>query len=294
MQGFSSINKPLAAKHEIMPNKDHQVQASIDRLCQEYQALPMVEAIVLGGSRTSAFSDDFSDVDIYIYSSAEVPVADRAGIALQHSIDAEIDNRNWEPGDEWIEAGSGLHFDIMFRDCRWIEQQLDRLFIRHQPGIGYSTCVWYNVLNSGIWYDPEQWFAGLQQQCRQPYPEPLRRAIIDQNYPLLSKNLSSYRHQLELAVGRRDIISLQHRTTAFLASYFDIIFALNRMPHPGEKRLLEFCAQCELLPGSMQQQLEHLIRTSVTDPFALADAMALLLESLDQLLSRQGFSFDSG
>ncbi len=273
-----------------MLDDHHQVQASIDRLCREYQALPMVIAIALGGSRTSADNDVLSDIDFYLYTSTGVPISDRRRIAQNHARFAEIDNRNWEPGDEWIETDSGLHFDIMFRDRQWIEQQLDLLLIHHQPRIGYTTCLWFNVLNADILYDPEDWFADLQQRCRQAYPERLRQTIIDKNYPLLRSNLSSYLHQLELSVSRKDLISLQHRTTAFLASYFDIIFALNRMPHPGEKRLLEYSRQCELLPENMHEHIDGVLKASIVDPAKFLLEIRRLLSALDQLLQEQGFA----
>jgi hypothetical protein len=49
------------------------------------------------------------------------------------------------------------------------------------------------------------------------------------------------------------LINLNHRTTAWIASYADILFAVNRRYHPGEKRLLTYMAD---LPSRPEDALE--------------------------------------
>lgn len=51
----------------------------------------------------------------------------------------------------------------------------------------------------------------------------------------MNGKLPSYDRQIKKAQERGDIVSVNHRITAFLESYFDVIFALNRQTHPGEK-----------------------------------------------------------
>jgi predicted metal-dependent phosphoesterase TrpH len=63
---------------------------------------------------------------------------------------------------------------------------------------------------------------------------------------------SSYAHQIAAAEVRRDTVSLNHRVAALLASYFDVLFALNRVLHPGEKRLVEYAERtCAERPDHM-------------------------------------------
>jgi hypothetical protein len=258
-------------------------------IAARYSALPQVEAVALAGSQTTGMADQGSDLDIYVYVREEIPVSVRAGIAALHAGRVEVDNRFWEPGDEWVEADSLVPVDVMFRDTRWIEEQLDRVLRRHEASVGYSTCFWYNVLSSHILYDRQGWFGTLQQSARQPYPEPLRQAIVAKNHPILGRTISSYIHQLERAVAHADLVSLNHRTAALLASYFDILLAVNRLPHPGEKRLVEFAAQrCAKLPEGMSQQVGELIRAVAQGDRRVIEQAKALVAGLDRLLRSEG------
>ncbi len=207
------------------------------RLAERFGGLPQVVAVALAGSRGAGAADPRSDFDLYVYAHGEIPVSFRRQLAGGAG---EIDNRFWEPGDEWTDSATGARMDVMYRSPAWMEDRLERVLVRHEASIGYSTCFWFNVLHSEALFDLRQWYRELQQRARAPYPEELRRAIVDKNYPILRTNRSSYRAQIGLALERDDRVSVQHRVTALLASFFDIWFALERKPHPGEKRLLGF------------------------------------------------------
>jgi hypothetical protein len=254
-----------------------------------YGALPQVEAVASAGSRTSGMGDHGSDLDLYIYICGEIPVAKRAEIANARAVWAEMDNHFGEPGDEWVEAGSGLGVDIVFRRTDWIQDQLERVLRRHEASVGYTTSLWYNVLTSHALHDPGGWLAALQRFADQPYPEPLRNAIVAKNHPVLRRNLSSYTHEIERAAARGDRVSVNHRAAAFLASYFDILFALNRLPHPGEKRLLALARErCTLKPEGMEAGIGALLDQVGADGKQAAELCRFLVDSLDRLLREEG------
>lgn len=258
--------------------------ALAERVAERFASLPQVEAVVLAGSRTSEFPDEDSDVDLYVYVTEDIPLNVRAEIAAG-SPRAEIGNATWEPGDEWVDGETGTRVDVMYRNAGWIEEQLDRVLVRHEASVGYSTCFWYNVLHSQLLFDRSGWFGGLQRRAEKPYPAELRRAIVAKNYPLLRHNQSSYLRQIELAVKRNDLVSVNHRVAALLASYFDVLFAVNELPHPGEKRLLQHASRCAKRPRGMEQQVQAVpVAVGNADIVARVNA---LVDGLETLLPEQ-------
>jgi predicted nucleotidyltransferase len=257
------------------------------RIAAAYAALPEVEAVALGGSRASGAAGPDSDVDLYVYAGSPVPLAARAAIASGPR--AEVGNVFFEPGDEWIDAATGVHVDAMFRDLRWAEDEIDRVLVRHEARLGYSTAVWHNVRSCLPLFDRRGWLAALRARAAAPYPEPLRRAIVARNHPLLASNLSSYLHQIERACARGDAVAASHRAAAFLASLFDVLFAVNRVPHPGEKRLLALAAAlCPLRPPALDGDVRALLRAAgAADPATAAHAERLA-DSLDRILRAEG------
>jgi hypothetical protein len=193
-----------------------------------------------------------------VYVTEDIPLNARQEIAASPR-QAEIGNATWEPGDEWVDNGNGTRVDVMYRHVRWIEEQIDRVLVRHEASPGYSTCFWYNVLHSKALFDHTGWFGALQWSAQVGYPAELKRNIIEKNLRLLRKTQSSYLHQIELALKRSDPVSVNHRVAALLASYFDVVFAVNDLPHPGEKRLLLHAAQCPRRPPEMERQVRAVV-----------------------------------
>src|SRR5581483_2814127 len=97
---------------------------AICRLAQAFGTFSQVLAVAFGGSRAGGLDDPYSDFDLYVYTTREVPIDERRKLLGEH---AEIGNQFWEPGDESIDQPTGARIDIMYRTPEWIEGQLDRI-----------------------------------------------------------------------------------------------------------------------------------------------------------------------
>jgi len=260
--------------------------ALIDEIVAHFAMDPTVLGIALGGSQSGAVADQRSDLDLYVFGDAPPSLAMRRTLAAEHDPTPEIGNTAFGPGDEWV-ARSGIGVDLIYWSPGWIEDELARLLDRHQASVGYTTALWFTIREMRPLFDRTGWLARLQAQAARPYPEPLREAIIRLNHPLLRSARGSFLHQIELAIARDDPISVQHRTTALLTSYTDVLFALNRQPHPGEKRILHQLAnRCPLLPERYDTDVRAVIAASGA-PGAqnVLNQITTLLDGLDALLT---------
>jgi predicted nucleotidyltransferase len=259
------------------------------RVADRFSQLPEVEAIAIAGSQATGVAGHASDIDLYIYSRVDIPADARYAIGKEFADKVEIVDF-WGPGTEWDDPQTGIHMDVIFFNAPWIQDQIDRILKRHEAWLGYTTCFWHTVRVSQALFDRNGWFAALQKEAAVDYPEPLRKNIVKQNYPVLRQLvMSSYSRQLEKAAARSDIVSLNHRAAGLLASYFDILFAVNRLPHPGEKRLLDFAEKnCAKLPANMRQDVTRLIQTTADPAIPVKQAVNSLLDALDVLLREEG------
>lgn len=254
----------------------------IEKIIDEFKLLNEVDAIALGGSRTNLIHDSKSDYDVYIYISRDIDDLTRRNILSKYCKVMEISNHFWEKEDNCV-MNDGIDLDIIYRKIDDFDKDIERVAIKNIPSNGYTTCLWYNLIHSKILYDRNGKLNSLVKKYNIPYSEELKNNIISNNMSLLSNALPSYDKQIQKAFIRQDIVSINHRVTEFLASYFDIIFALNKKMHPGEKRLVSQALQnCEILPRNFEKNIEGLLKNLYSDK--LMEYVNLLIEELKNIL----------
>lgn len=241
---------------------------NVDTLFEDLSRLPQVEAIALGGSRATGRNDEKSDYDVYVYLTAPLNEAYRRVILNKYCSYLEIGNTFWELEDD-VTLSDGIDMDIIYRNLEDFARGISSVVDEGNAWNGYTTCMWHNLITSRILYDKNGRLAKLKNQYQIPYPRQLKENIISNNLKLLSGMLPSFDAQIRKAENRGDLVSVNHRVTEFLASYFDILFALNEMTHPGEKRMQQICsAECRILPENFDKNLKLLFAGMFREPIA--------------------------
>ncbi|EWT00297.1 hypothetical protein N865_16570 [Intrasporangium oryzae NRRL B-24470] len=109
------------------------------------------------------------------------------------------------------------------------------------------------------------------------YPEATRDLLLGSLPPLLTTYLS----QLGTAAARGDLLMVQHRRASIQAVWFNLLFALNRVYHPGEKRLLEHAGRCALAPEHQAERWTRLCRLGADDPDLYPGLRSLVADLTD-------------
>ena len=260
-------------------NRNHEI---LTEMIEHYKKLKEVDAIGLGGSSTAKTADNKSDYDIYIYGKSEPPVEERRKIAEQYAGRMEIDNHYFETGDTFTLKETGRPIDIMYRNPDFIEGNIKWVWEGCNASLGYTTCFIDNIQKTEVLYDKTGWLDNMKKRVDTPYPEKLAENIIKKNFAYLKDAMFSYRDQIASAVERNDFVSINHRCAAFLASYFDVIFAKNRILNPGEKKLVPFALKnCKLLPDGFENDVKTLSIGDILKRLPAADRM---VENLRKIL----------
>ena len=231
---------------------------NVNELFEDLSRIPQVEAIALGGSRATGRNDATSDYDVYVYTTGPIDDGERRQVLEKYCRYMEIGNSFWELEDD-VTLCDDIDMDIIYRNTSDFENSVAFVVENCTAWNGYTTCMWHNLITSRIMFDRNGALAALQERFQIPYPRKLKENIISNNMKLLSGMLPSFDTQITKAEKRGDLVSVNHRVAEFLASYFDVLFALNEMTHPGEKRMQSICSkECKLLPERFDENLDRL------------------------------------
>lgn len=231
-----------------------------------------VAAVALGGSRASGLADAASDTDLYALCPTGVPDAAARVRALAPLADGGRVRRETAWGDEDHLHLDGRLVEIVYLDGSVLD--VERFYDPGAEPTGYTTAFLHTLAGAVGVADPDGTLAALQERLR-TFPEATRARILAQ----APSELAGYLTQLRAAQSRGDWTSVTHRRAALQTAWFDLLFALNRRYHPGEKRLLPHAETCPRRPDALRARWTAAALAPADDP-GLPDALAALVDDL--------------
>lgn len=230
---------------------------NIKNVIEELSRHKNIVAITLGGSRASGNNDAKSDYDIYVYFTAKVESQFRQNVLSKYCKYMEIAVNYFEEEDDCI-LNNGIVMELIYRNINDIKNNVKEVMRNSNASLGYTTCILDNLVSAKILYEDNNVYSNIVNSIS--YSDELSKNIIKKNMEMLHGVIASYDTQIVKAYQRKDMVSVNHRIAAYLASYFDILFAINKVFHPGEKRLIELAKKkCKKLPVDFENDINKLL-----------------------------------
>jgi hypothetical protein len=249
------------------------------RIAEAIAGLPGVVAASLGGSAAAGLADASSDLDLHVYWRGELAGAGERAASIGKVADEGSvvpDVRFWGLEDHFHIDGQLA--ELVYVNLDDLQADVARAYGEGIGGEGFVTAQLFYVTNSALVLDPTGEVGALRARLLAGYPEPTRRLVVRDN-PFLMRY---YLNHVRQAQGRGDLLFVQHRRYAVQMVFFNLLFALNRRYHPGEKRLLIHGAACDVAPRDLAIRWAENARLAADDA-ALPESLGALVEDLCQL-----------
>lgn len=259
----------------------------LEQLILDFKNLDEVDALLLGGSRATNVYDEKSDYDFYVYLNKDLSEEKRRNLLDKYCKYMEYSNHFWELEDDGI-LNNGIEIEFIYRRVNDLKNGLENLRLGN-VGIGFTTCFLDNLLDSKIMFDKTEEITELKMYHNDTLTRELSQKIVDKNYPLITDSIPALYRQIKKAVQRNDLHSINHRVTAFFEIYYDILFAINLEPHPGEKRLLQLSSNLKRLPMNHLELVENVFNSIFKDNDEMLKYILKLSGNLRELLIKEAY-----
>jgi len=270
----------------MVPQAPEKISDETARIVAVVGQIPGVVAIAQGGSVNAGLADSASDRDFHVYWEPPLALAAERAVRLATLAD---------PGCVW--PGEGTTSWLVEDHYAVARQPIEHIYIRmadvpaeievaYRDGFaeeGFTTGRLFCFANDRIVYDPTGGLGAQQARLRTSYPDALRRAVVRRQ----TARLALYLAQLRTGQQRGDLLYAQQIRTKLQNVYFDLLFAVNRHYHPGEKRLLTYAARCPLCPPDWLARWEHIARLPADAPELVAE-LGTLAAALCALAAEHG------
>jgi predicted nucleotidyltransferase len=263
-EAFSEMNNPLEIRREIARQIDYVLGG-----------LPEVSSAYVVGSVASGHVDERSDVDITILCHPEIhPLSVRkdvlSPVGSEWQFDIRQRNQIWDSTDSGLV--DGINVEVLYQSASFISAVLDevtnngaittqKIPFRPYTVVGMLQRAW-------LLRDKEGIFRGWLEQTR-VYPQVLKLNLLREFVPILREYTDDLVSYAERHLGPGLFLFVLVRAKDALTR---ILFALNEVYDPAEKRELNLLSSLALLPRDFMTRLNYILEGPFDGPGAIERA----------------------
>lgn len=245
------MNNPLEIRREIARQIDHLLGER-----------PEVSSVYVVGSVASGHVDERSDLDITVLCHAELPLSVRKDVLSSIGSEWQFDIRQrlnpiWDSADSGLV--DGINVEVLYQSAFFISEVLDEVInngaITTQKIPFRPYTVAGMLQRAWLLRDKEGIFRGWLEQIR-VYPQVLKLNILREFVPILRECTDDLVSYARRHLGPGLFLFVLVRAKDALTR---ILFALNKVYDPAEKRELNLLSNLDLLPRDFMTRLNYIL-----------------------------------
>ncbi len=270
------------------------VQKIINDVKNEFQGVPGIIGVVLGGSRARGTHRPTSDIDIGIYydesKGFDVREVGKLAMKLDDDHREKIVTSLGEWGS-WINGGGwlvvdGYHVDLIFRDVNRVTQVIEDCLVgsvstNYHAGHPHA---YLNVMYMGeisichILVDPTNRITELKAKTM-PYPHALKGAIT--SYFMFEASFSMMFANDN--VDKDDVSYVSGHCFRTVSCLNQVLFAKNEEYCINEKKAVAMVNGFNIKPHSYKERVDNVFAKLSTDPTSTREGVAILQELVTEI-----------
>lgn len=252
-------------------------------------------SVALSGSRAKNMFDEESDIDLYMlvenlktYDEIYVIISQAADDGFPIYISTAFDSAPY--GGSISFYYKGIPIEVTIQQFSKAKQRIDdclegrfEIIPQTWTSNGYYTFICLSELNSvkPIW-ESDRFIETYKEKLVQ-YPEKLRKSIISVFWARSTTWIDNFHY--ESAINRGDYLFTSPIVLHTVLDMIQVIFALNRVYFPGDKRLDTVLKSLPYCPKSLIENLPFLLQAS-TDQKHLKKQYEILKSVIEELRIR--------
>lgn len=223
-----------------------------------------IQAILLYGSYAQNLQDEHSDFDLLVLAKAIPLPAERNGLyeKIPHAKIAEIAPRAVSNNNGWDNSWSpvndklliqGKRVEIGYNTIRWVNRIINNLMVKNKTTCKEFLFRPYTFLGlleaCQVLYDRNHFIQKIRSRIR-PIPEPLKKGIFEEFYPIL---LEAHEELKDYGARNIGVLAYQFHLFRGIDALIQILFVLNDVYDPALKRIEPFLFNLKRLPPHFKE-----------------------------------------